>query len=239
MGTAQRRASEEQRRVMAAESRTILSRLVDVLIHDARNALSTAEANLSFVREAMGEAPDDLGDAIVDVVDSTHRVRETLDDIALVTKIHTGALAPRPAGMAVRGLFDSVARSLEHAARGRKLELTYDAKESVALEADPSLFRRAFEIAVEAGLGLAREGTKVVVRASRGERTKIEVLVRGETFVVPEAIYGDTGALMPDVLHGAAIRAYLLRAIVEAHGGTVEGGSSLCIEMPCAEAEEE
>jgi len=199
-----------------------VARLVDVLIHDARNALSTAEANLTFVHESLPEAPEDVGDAIGDVVSSAHRVREALDDIALVARLHAGTIEPHRVRVGVRAVFESVARRLEHDARDRRVTLTYDAREPIAVDADAALFRRGLEIAMDAALARAQDGGVVLVRAQRGT---IEVVTDGAALEAPpEALFDDAGAPRPALVNGggATIRAFLLRAIVEAHGGTLK-----------------
>ena len=216
---------------------------LDDLAHDLRTPLTavrgTAELTLSRDRE-----PEAYRAALARVVESTEAAQATLDTVLEVAEAEAGLvldLAP------VR--LDAVARDVadlyELVADEKGVRLALEASGVGPVRADRQRLRRAVAGLVDNAVKYTPRGGRVVVSTGRDE---------GEAWVRVR----DTGAgIAPDDLprvwdrlyradaarheRGLGLGLALARAIVEAHGGTVEAesavgdGSTFTLRLPLAE----
>jgi K+-sensing histidine kinase KdpD len=211
---------------VSGQDRTVA--LVGMVVHDARNALSAAVANVEFAARALPGDTAMVVDALADAEDALRRMRTLLDDVVTVAQLD--GMVPQRSSIELGALVDEVFQEEARAAQLREVGLKYEAPRHVPIVGDRTLVRRTLSIALESSLARASRESDVIVRASTEN---------GQAFVdfitdAPAPPKG-TAATMFDE-HGqqvaaqagfgnVGVRLYLLRRIVEAHGGRVTLGA--------------
>ena len=177
--------------------------------------------------------------------DEVKRLTAMITEYLDITRLESGATAPRMAPVRVDALLQRIVLLLGPVAAQRGIRLTLEADAAaLAVVADADLLSRAVENLVSNAIKYSPDGTEVKVRAARdGEGVAIAVTDRG--YGIPEAdlprIF-EKFYRVPRVedagVPGAGLGLALVREIAELHGGsvTVESkvneGSTFTLRIP-------
>jgi two-component system sensor histidine kinase KdpD len=227
----------EQARDAALRARTeeLRSSLLSAVSHDLRTPLAVITGAASL----LVENGEELGavarkDLAMSIVEDAKRLERVLSNLIELTRVETG-LALKREWVPADEVIGSALTRTEETRRGELVDT--DVPADLLLEIDPVLFEQVL-------INLIENATKhgappFAIRARRrGEVIEIEVADHG-----PGLPAGDTASLFDKFVRasaapGAGLGLAVVRAIVQAHGGTVtaenqpEGGAVFRVVLP-------
>jgi signal transduction histidine kinase len=209
--------------------------------HELRTPLTSILANLELLESDLGGEHKEMATS---ALRSSRRMRRLVADLLLLARADAGRQAPRrPVDLA------SVAREAAAEAQplGQENQITVDAPRSVELAAVPDDLHRVALNLIENALIHTPAGTPVTVAVrSEGGDAVLEVSDRGPGVapnmrdrVFERFAHGDGDS---EPRPGSGLGLAIVRAVAEAHGGTVElseadgGGARFVVRLPAGEA---
>ncbi|RKI02252.1 sensor histidine kinase, partial [Corallococcus praedator] len=197
--------------------------LMQFLVHDLRSPLSAVTLSLSWMEQ---ELP--IGTPLVESVRTglavTARLDRMISDLLDVPRLEQGRLAPRKQPFPVAPLLDEVRRSLDGAARLRKIRLELASTPNLHIVGDAGLLIRVVENLATNALRYAPSGGRV--RLEAGEAEGLQWLaVRNDGIAIPpearESIFDKytQGSREKEGRRGYGLGLYFSRLAAEAHGG--------------------
>jgi K+-sensing histidine kinase KdpD len=220
------RLAEEATRVAVLErvdeQRAALLRSVS---HDLRTPLSTIRAVASDLSEA-GYDAETRAELLALVVSETERLDRLVANLLDMSRIEAGALRPERQSVSVRELVDHTVERLARLLAGRRVQVDLP-RDLPDVEADWSQLGQVVSNLLENAARHAPDGSVIFVGGRSGDgRILLWVDDEGpgipplETHRIFEPFRRGTGSSSSGI--GLAI----CKAIVEAHGGTIEAGAA-------------
>jgi two-component system sensor histidine kinase KdpD len=225
-------ARESELRARAEELR---SSLLSAVSHDLRTPLSVITgAATSLVEHGDRLSPAARADLLWSIVEDARRLERVLSNLLQLTRVETG---PQPSREWVPAdeIIGAALTRTEEARRDRTVET--EVASELVLQIDPVLFEQVLINLIENAMKHA--APPFTIRAQRrGPDVEIDVADRG-----PGLPPGDPGRLFEKFVRassapGAGLGLAVVRAIVQAHGGTVSadnrpgGGAVFRIVLP-------
>jgi two-component system sensor histidine kinase KdpD len=227
----------EQARDAALRARTeeLRSSLLSAVSHDLRTPLAVITgAATSLVQHGDALSPQARADLLQSIVDDAKRLERVLSNLLQLTRVETG-LEPTREWVPADEVIGSALTRTEEVRGGAAIDT--EVPPDLLLKIDPVLFEQVL-------INLIENATKhgappFAIRARRvGSGVEIEVADRG-----PGLPSGDTASLFDKFVRassapGAGLGLAVVRAIVQAHGGTVaaenrpEGGAVFRVVLP-------
>jgi two-component system, OmpR family, sensor histidine kinase KdpD len=227
----------EQARVAALRAHTeeLRSSLLSAVSHDLRTPLAVITgAATSLVQHGDTLSASARTDLLHTIVEDARRLERVLENLLQLTRVETG-LEPAREWVPAEEIIGAALTRTEESRRGRPVET--EVPSDLLLEIDPVLFEQVL-------INLVENATKhgappFSIRARRdGGNVEIEVADRG-----PGIPHGDSTQLFDKFVRastapGAGLGLAVVRAIVEAHGGTVtarnrdDGGALFRVVVP-------
>jgi len=227
----------EQARDAALRARTeeLRSSLLSAVSHDLRTPLAVITgAATSLVQHGDALSPAARTELLRSIVDDAKRLERVLANLLQLTRVETG-LEPAREWVPVDEVIGSALTRTEDIRRGQAVDT--DVPSDLVLEIDPVLFEQVL-------INLIENATKhgappFAIRARRrGDAVEIEVADRG-----PGLPPGEPSSLFDKFVRasaapGAGLGLAVVRAIVQAHGGTVaaenrpDGGALFRVIVP-------
>lgn len=197
--------------------------LMQFLVHDLRSPLSAVTLSLSWMEQ---ELP--IGTPLVESVRTglavTARLDRMISDLLDVPRLEQGRLSPRKQPFPVAPLLDEVRRSLDGAARLRKIKLELASTPNLHIVGDAGLLIRVVENLATNALRYAPSGGRV--RLEAGETEGLQWLaVRNDGIAIPpearESLFDKytQGSREKEGRRGYGLGLYFSRLAAEAHGG--------------------
>lgn len=194
--------------------------LCAVFAHDARNPLGAALANLGFLSDTLTDAPQDVTEALGEIIDSLGRTRDLVDEVLMLSTAAAHGLTPTVRSQAASVVLEDAARRAASQAAGRQVALRV-LPTAERLQGDGELLRRAVSAMLEAALKQCARNATVELACVRDGR-EVRVVVRHDARALTEQRH----ALALAQGHGRAaaigLRLAVARAIALAHGGRIE-----------------
>jgi two-component system sensor histidine kinase KdpD len=226
-----------------AESEALRGTLLSSVSHDLRTPLASITGAATTLRDQdVDEATRrELVGAICDEAERMDRlVRNLLD----MTRLASGAVAPRREWVPVEELVGSALARTEGALAGRPIRTELPPETAMA-HADPVLLEQLLVNLLENAARHTPPGTEVLVRARReGGALVLEVADRGPG-IAPgdeERIFERFQGGARSAARGAGLGLAIARAVARVHGGTLRvanrpgGGASFTLHLPDAGA---
>lgn len=189
---------------------------LSVLVHEVRSPV----AALSAVSETIGDSPSDSS-MRRELVRLTLAACRGIERIVMDLAVASVRLEPLDAGALVQ---DAAA---SFSVRGAHV-LVYADEVPLSVEGDPVRLRQALDNLITNALVHGDRSAVVTVRATRSE-SGIEIAVSDQGSGIPaealERIF-DVGVRLDDGAPGSGLGLALTRAIVDAHGATLEVAST-------------
>jgi signal transduction histidine kinase len=197
--------------------------LSQFLVHDLRSPLSALTMTLSWMEQEV-PAKGMLAESVRTGLTVTARLDRMIADLLDVPRLEEGRLAPRKVAFSAARMLDEVRRSLDGAARARRLTLDVQAPAELELMADSALLVRVVENLASNALRYAPTGGRVRLEAGvapdcrwlavRNDGPPIPPEVR--TRIFDKYVQGEAET---DSRRGYGLGLYFSRLATEAHGG--------------------
>jgi signal transduction histidine kinase len=209
--------------------------------HELRTPLSTIRTNAEFLRERPDAAEKDRAAAIADVVAEAERMSRLVDGLLVLARADAGvAVERRPVDL--RALATEEARRIRPPGRSRdEADAVPVASQGSALvSGDAEALGRAIRILLDNAFRHGRPPVGITI-AKRDGRVALEVrdagpgLPLGSEQRIFERFYRADASRSGE---GTGLGLSIARAIVEAHGGTIQavgadgGGAAVTMELP-------
>jgi two-component system sensor histidine kinase/response regulator len=202
--------------------------LISLILHDVRSPLAGQVALLGLVTEEL-RARDEtaLCDDLDQAMRSTQQVIDSLEEVLRVRLLEEGALPLKRTKIQLSSLVEDAARTLSGVARAQRSPLRVIIAGDRMVHVDGKLVRRAIENLLSNALRYSPRGAEVVV-AVRASDEALEVEVTDCGTGVPDLLkrklfskFGSVEAALGSARRGIGLGLYLVRLVVEGHGGAV------------------
>ena len=209
--------------------------------HELRTPLSTIWTNAEFLRERPDAAADDRAEALADVVSEAERMSRLVDGLLALARADAGVTGERRP-VDLRAVATEEARRLRPAGRVREetAGVQVTATGSALVSGDPDALGRAIRTLLDNAF---RHGSPPVAITITKVDGRVRLLVSdagpgfpsGSAERVFERFYRGDPARSGE---GTGLGLSIARAIVEAHGGTIQataadgGGAVVAVELP-------
>jgi len=234
-----RSAAEAREAAVRAHTEELRSSLLSAVSHDLRTPLAVITGAATTLRDdAERLSPTARADLLGSIVDDAKRLERVLGNLLQLTRVESG-LVPAREWIPVEELVGAALTRLEDAIGDRPVVL--DVPSDLLIPVDPVLFEQVLINLIDNAL---KHGRPPIELRARRHDAMIELDVRDHGAGVPA---GSEKRLFEKFVRassapGAGLGLAVVRAIVEAHGGTISvseapgGGALFRIELPAEHA---
>jgi signal transduction histidine kinase len=222
------------------------SDLLGLVSHELRTPLTSIHASLDLLQSGLVTPDQPQYREVVDIaVRQTHRLQDMIDNLLNVARLQYGRLIVALQPAALRPLVDTAVEQHIEAAHARGLALTVDVPPDLRVLVDPARVTLALSNLLDNAVRFTEAGG-IAVSARAEARFAILAVADTGVGIAEERIAGlfdplsREGPLLTRRGDGAGLGLPVVKAVVEAHGGTVTvestpgQGTTVAITLPLA-----
>ena len=241
LGELERNFNRMAQALQETEARRV--ELIGVVAHELRTPL----VGVRGYAEALTDGVFDARRAAPEIIREVRRLERLVDDLSLLTRAESGAIAMAPVPTDLAEVARSSCARLEPLFREKGLALTVTARDAVVARADPDRLVQVLVNLLSNALRHTPAGGATVRVSRRDGRATVEVIDTGSGIAaedlphVFERFYrGEKSRARHDDGVGAGIGLTVSRSLVEAMGGRLElssepGGTVAAVTLPLHE----
>jgi two-component system sensor histidine kinase KdpD len=227
-------AEQAREAALRASTEELRSSLLSAVSHDLRTPLAVITGAATTLRddgERLTQATK--SDLLSSIVDDARRLERVLGNLLQLTRVESG-FVPNREWIPVEEMIGAALTRLEDATRGKQIEI--DVPSDLLAPVDPVLFEQVLINLVDNAI---KHGAPPIELHAHTHGDRIEIQVRDHGAGIPDG----AGNLFEKFVRassapGAGLGLAVVRAIVQAHGGTVTvekadgGGACFTIDIP-------
>ena len=241
-------AQERGRAEALAELERARREFMQIASHELRTPLTVIRGYASLLEEgSLGVMPEKARQAIRTLMDKSTEMRVQVERMLLLARLEDGAKPPPMHTLDLRSVVqDAVSRVRPQVElKGGRLEAAVDDR-PLTVKGDSERLTTAIDNLLQNAVKFSVGAPRIQVRASRTPGG-VEVVVRDEGIGIPAAAIGRLFEKFYRVedprlrnVAGTGIGLYLVRQVVEGHGGRVEvdsvpgGGTTFTLRLPAS-----
>ncbi|HXY94620.1 MAG TPA: ATP-binding protein [Acidimicrobiia bacterium] len=242
-----RRAAEQEQAAVDARVAAALNEsragFLSSMTHNLRTPLATIKASVSTLQESSSSLDEPTRRRLLaGAREETERLERLVTKVLELSRIHAGAIDPRPEPTDIAELTRGAVRRLRFLAARDRVELAV-AGDVVTVSVDPAMIELVLVVLLENALRFAPAGTSVsvVVEPSGVAGCRIHVIDHGPGIPVQfrEKVFEEFVRLdgQPDG-SSSGLGLAIAAAFVDAHGGTIRiddtpgGGATFTVTLP-------
>ncbi len=199
-----------------------------MLTHDIRNPLSVILGYTEVLRERAREQGDHWGEDLLGRIESSAlTVHSLVTNYLDLSKIEAGQLHLAKRSLAINDILSRVGRQYESESRRRRLTLEIHLQEELPfIEGDPAALERVFANLLHNGLKFTPEQGRVTITSAQRDGEVIATVSDTgpgiATAEIPMLFEKYWQAEDTKQQQGTGLGLYIVKTLVEAHGGRIE-----------------
>lgn len=224
----ERNAREKETAAVLAESERLRADLLRTISHDLRTPLTTISGNAANLLNNEGKFDSETRRAIYsDIYDDAQWLTELVENLLYATRIEEGRMTLHPSAELISDIVDEAAAHTGQKTRNRAVRVVHS-EELLLVRADAGLVVQVIVNLIDNAFKYAGENAAVTISYGRyGDMAEVFVADDGpgvadsEKELVFEKFFCGQ-APVADNRRRLGLGLYLCRAIIQAHGGTIE-----------------
>jgi signal transduction histidine kinase len=203
---------------------------ISSVAHDMKNLTTPLSLAARLLWAPERQTPEARERTLERLMNQTKRIERLVSDLLDASRLDAGHFTLFPQRQDLMKLVRGVLDEQQAGASGHRLVL--DGPEMLELEADPDRLAQVLTNLVGNGIKYSPEGGEVTVTVSdAGDTVRVAVADRGMGLLpqeLEEVFAPYARATQARKIRGLGLGLYICRAIIEAHGGTLQAESAGC-----------
>jgi PAS domain S-box-containing protein len=218
--------------------------------HELRTPLTAMIGSVTLLRESAEALSEDLSELVDLAFRSSTRLKRLVDDIIDIQRLEAGSLPLKRRLLSLGALVEAELKAHERSAATANVYLRFEPAADVDVEGDPDRLKQVLGHLLSNAIEHAPSGTIVSVQTERRAAWAV-CAVRDAGSGIPDEVgdrvfdkFSRGESIARRRTTGAGLGLAISRAIVEAHGGSIDfscppaGGTLFTFRVPVAEGRE-
>ena len=243
----QRRATEvDIERRLTSEQRAVRARdeVLAVVSHDLRNPLFVIMVEARELQNSLSNAGDarasELRQAVALIRRSSMRMKALIEDLLDLSRIDSKSFSVERRPVESRQLLEDALTDAKPLADAKHVSLVLSVSDPPKIDADPNRINQVLSNLLGNAIKFTPEGGTVTVRAQRCDGTLTVAVADTGPGIAPEElahVFDRFWRPKASPAEGTGLGLYIVRGVVEAHGGRVSaetspGGATFTFTLP-------
>lgn len=221
--------------------------MLGFVTHELRNSLGSALFNIASLKEgSFGEVSTEVKEGLDIVEDSLKYLKEITNNYLQLSRLEQGDLyfEKREVNL-LNDVINPILSEMSKLLEAKHINVINEITEEFTMPADINLMRVVYENLLGNAIKYGKEGGNIKISATRTDMGKIQLIVWNDgSSIEPQVItslfhrFRRYDTKTPEGKKGAGLGLFIVRRIVELHGGeiavqsTPENGTSFIITIP-------